>query len=516
MSSNVSNMLVDEVLSGIQEDELPKDVDIQDMRIAARSAIDKMSSENLSSNFFDLFQDKFEEELARTNLLYFITSFLPEFEIGAHHVEWATAVQSNSKCCIIAARGHGKSHFFSYAYPLWQVWKGDKGKKFGIIITHEESLGISLLEKVKEEIHNNPKFKHLEPSSGSSKVWSRKEIQTSNGSHIQVKGHSSAIRGRHPYWVVVDDYLNDETIWAPSVRDKSKHLFFSGIMPAVDPKGQVLIVGTPFHEDDLYYDIKKTNNWFVREYPAVFPDGTLLWESKFSKQHLLDLEAQNSLVFAREYLCRAITDTASLLPLELIASCYNDKISFIENRKEADDAGIYSIMIGCDLAISSNIAADYTVYTVLGMTKENKLRLLYIWRTKGLPYNTQVDALVGLNNRYHPDSIVMEDNAYQKVMVELARDKGLTIRPHTTTAKNKFDHKQGVPALQSLFQQKKIELPYDENAKEIVDLLSMELGSMTFTEEKLRSTAAHDDMVMSLWLSVRSAHQNTGIVFGYI
>ena len=39
------------------------------------------------------------------------------------------------------------------------------------------------------------------------------------------------------------------------------------------PGGQAIVIGTPFHANDLYGDLKTKKGWFVIEYPAIFPDG---------------------------------------------------------------------------------------------------------------------------------------------------------------------------------------------------------------------------------------------------
>ena len=54
-----------------------------------------------------------EETLRVSSLTYFITSVLPDFQISWHHLEWGDLVQRHKKLCIIAARDHGKSWFFS-------------------------------------------------------------------------------------------------------------------------------------------------------------------------------------------------------------------------------------------------------------------------------------------------------------------------------------------------------------------------------------------------------------------
>ena len=75
------------------------------------------------------------------------------------------------------------------------------------------------------------------------------------------------------------------------------------------PGGQIIVVGTPFHAEDLYGDLKTKNGWFVIEYPAIFPDGRILWPQRWSFKDLMDKkETQGSIIFSRENLCLPITN----------------------------------------------------------------------------------------------------------------------------------------------------------------------------------------------------------------
>ncbi|MCZ6870572.1 MAG: hypothetical protein O7G84_13805, partial [Gammaproteobacteria bacterium] len=43
-------------------------------------------------------------------------------EVAPHLMDWGEAVNEHSRLAILAARDHGKSAFFSYAYPIWRAW----------------------------------------------------------------------------------------------------------------------------------------------------------------------------------------------------------------------------------------------------------------------------------------------------------------------------------------------------------------------------------------------------------
>ena len=144
-----------------------------------------------------------------------------------------------------------------------------------MIITNEHSLARKFLAYIKEEIENNPPLREkLYPER--SENWGAEEILAKNGASIQIKGSGSALRGRHPGWIVVDDFLDESSLYSKDQRDKSIDLFHSVIMNMILPGGQVIVVGTPFHENDLYADLKKKPGWRVFEYPAIYPNGRVI------------------------------------------------------------------------------------------------------------------------------------------------------------------------------------------------------------------------------------------------
>jgi hypothetical protein len=86
---------------------------------------------NLSNmQYLSNLTEQLEETLRVENLTYFITSVLPEFDLNWHHLEWSESVQTFKYLDVIAARDHGKSYFFSNAYPAWKLYRYKKPSGF--------------------------------------------------------------------------------------------------------------------------------------------------------------------------------------------------------------------------------------------------------------------------------------------------------------------------------------------------------------------------------------------------
>ena len=483
-----------------------------------------------------------EETLRCKNLTYFITSVMPDFQLSWHHLEWGDLVHRHNKLCIEAARDHGKSYYFSNAYPAWQLYRYSRPKKSvyskrpsksnsnrGYLFSFSLQQSVDLMEILKNTIESNDIFKErLVPNNKTSGGWASTNILCKNGARLTCKGFGSSVRGAHPYWIVVDDGLKDNVIYSQLQRQKSIDYFHSVIMNMLVPGGQIIVVGTPFHANDLYGDLKSKSKtatgsdkgWFVIEYPAIFPDGRILWPQRWSFGDLMEKRTtQGNIIFSRENLCRPITNESSIFPLKVLERSLlrMENYCLVRNR---DDFPIKftKVVTGCDFAISSNVGSDYYVYTTWGVDDETGERwLLNFERGKGKTFHEQMQILKGINIRFRPDSIVMEQNVFQQIFVQESDRQGLPVVGHTTGI-DKYDLKTGWPGLAIDFERGKIHIPIgDKYSQDVKDLIFTDLGSVAFTDKGLESVGEHDDISSSFWLAKLAANLiTTGFKYTFL
>ena len=158
-------------------------------------------------------QEGFEVYLRKKNLAYFTFSCLPDFELAYHTLEWFSMIQLYQKLNVIAARDHSKSFCFSFAVPLWRLYRYIKPDGFsvlpddikfyreGMIITNEYKLAKKLLKKVKEEIKFNPILSKALYPQGDEGNWASESIACKNGAEITLSSYRTSNRGPHPGWI---------------------------------------------------------------------------------------------------------------------------------------------------------------------------------------------------------------------------------------------------------------------------------------------------------------------------
>lgn len=497
---------------------------------------------DFAPRYTERLSESIEETLRCKNLTYFITSVLPDFQLGWHHLEWGDLVHRYNKLCIEAARDHGKSYYFSNAYAAWQLYKYSRPKKMiyskrpsksnsnrGYLFSFSLQQSVDLMEILKGTIEGNDILRErLFPDSRNSGAWASTNIVCKNGARLTCKGFGSSVRGAHPYWIVVDDGLKDNVIYSQLQRQKSIDYFHSVIMNMLVPGGQIIVVGTPFHASDLYGDLKSKSKaatgsdkgWFVIEYPAIFPDGRILWPARWGFNDLMEKKAtQGNIIFSRENLCRPITNESSIFPLKILERSLlrMENYTLVRNRDDFP-MKFNKVVVGCDFAISGNVGADYAVFTVWGVDDETGERwLLYFYREKGKTFHEQMQVLRGINVRFRPDTFVMEQNVMQQIFVQESDKQGLPVVGHTTGI-DKYDLKTGWPGLAIDFERGKIHIPIgDKYSQDVKDLIFTDLGSVAFTDHGLESVGEHDDISSSFWLAKLAANLiTTGFKYTFL
>lgn len=512
---------IDKILSGMYED-------IYSTLYTGNRDIDFMPKypERLSENI--------EEILRCNNITYFITSVMPDFQMSWHHLEWGDLVHHHNKLCIEAARDHGKSYYFSNAYAIWQLYRYSppKVQQFskrpsksnsnrGFLFSFSLQQAVDLIEILKGTIESNDTLRErLMPANTKEGAWASTNIVCKNGARLTGKGFGSSVRGAHPYWIIVDDGLKDNVIYSQLQRQKSIDYFHSVIMNMLVPGGQIIVVGTPFHANDLYGDLKTKKGWFVIEYPAIFPDGRILWPQRWSFRDLLDKKnTQGNIIFSRENLCRPIVSDSSIFPLSILKRglVRMENYTLVSSR---DDFPIRfaKVVTGCDFSISANVGADYFCFSTFGIDEDNGMWLLNMKLGKGKTYDEQLQILKGINVRFRPDVMVFESNVFQQIFTEGATKYGMPVVPHNTGAE-KNDLSKGWMQISVLFERGLMHIPYgDKYSQDIKDIIFEQLGSVAFTDKGgLESVGSHDDCCSSMWLASLGRNiTNTGGKFDFI
>lgn len=236
--------------------------------------------------------------LAQADLEYFMVKFLG-YQWPVHYQEWWDLIDKNDRVLFEAPRGHGKSVFFSLAYPLWRVIRG---KCEVLLVSYSEDQVRRLIREIRVAVESNPFLAPLRPSTA--EVWGTDQLSFANGSFISGLGFGTSSRGRHPDVIVVDDPLKD----LGGMTDEDQERAYFGVITgmAMD-RTKLFTVGTPVNFGDLLEKLEKNPAYKLWKKPALNKDGDpmfpYLWNKEALNQKRIEMGPLN---FSREYLLERV------------------------------------------------------------------------------------------------------------------------------------------------------------------------------------------------------------------
>ena len=443
------------------------------------------------------------------------------FLVSEHHQEWSDILNDRDPrekdfICVLAARDSGKSAFFSLAYPIWQIDRhpGDGRNNYGVIFSSKQDQASRILLDVLAEVESNPNLAHLLPEKRG-RNWGGTFAKFANGHRLYARGYGVRVRGMHPKYVILDDVLNDSTDLVSEVgRRRNISYYYSAIEPMVVPGGQVVVVGTPFHKQDLYNALSEDNRVRCYRYPAIREDGRALWPERYSIQALQRIRSgMPPVVFSREYLCEPVAEGATLFPEHLFHNsrvARHDVVLGREREYWEKEHGIQTVFMGVDFALSANVGADYTVLFVVGVDQVGNRWVIDIVRQKGMEFQNQLQLIKNIGRRYRCDSIYLESNQAQRIFGdELIRTTDLPIK-NVQTGEEKHSVEKGVPSLRRILENEKFRIPRgDDRSKRITDIWIDEMQSFTFDGGRVVSVGSHDDTVMALYVCDKAIREGS-------
>lgn len=300
------------------------------------------------------------------------------------------------------------THSYTLACVLFRL------RKNVLIVSDTEAQAVAFLGNIKMELVENEIIKQ---------DFAIKGLLKENETEIIVEFHDGALfritargatqklrgmtwRGMRPDLVICDDFENDEAVSNEERRDKFKSWLLGALMPVGGDGCLFRIVGTILHNDSMLENLLNDTAWKTARFSAHNEDfSEILWPEKFTEESLRAKQRMytnqgKADVYSREFLNIPISaDQAYFKP------------SYFLPIEDPDEALNYYIT--CDLAVSTSIKADYSVFAVGGVNSKNVLKVPLVIRER-MDSLEIVNTLFRLNARYKPKLIGIEGGAIAK------------------------------------------------------------------------------------------------------
>lgn len=423
-----------------------------------------------------------------TSLKYLCTTFLNTPHWSQVHNELDLFMRAAcNRIHIELPRGHLKSHIITKGWALQQILRNpnvrilivnateDNAVKFTRSISRYIGQG-SLLEKV---------YGRFESS-----IWNQNEFVVRQRTDIldaptlMGAGLQKTLTSQHYDVIIADDLVEPENCRTKEQREKV-HDFYLSLFDLLEPQGKLVVIGTRYHQDDLYARILEENdqhkNWSIFVRSCYNPDGSILFPEKFTQAQLDDIKKKSFYHFSTQYLNNPIDPEN--------ADFKASQVKFYDPTTPHPG----SLYLTIDPAISLGRDADYSALVVAGMFSDRRIRVVDALHKRLIP-SELVEAVFEMVKKWRLHRVGIETFAFQKTLKydlqRQQREQGLFFsidelgKRHSGRGEQILSKEARIRRLQPYFEQGLVELP--PGAQELKDEL------LAFPRGK------HDDLIDAL------------------
>jgi len=299
----------------------------------------------------------------------------------AFHRAWLDAAIERAAVLLIAARGHAKSEYYSAVMPAWFI-----GHNPGVRIVHITSTDAlaTMYSRRLQRVIESENLRQIFPElPGRGAKWTESEwsldIAGQRDPTWRCAGRGGALTGGRADIIILDDVVTYENSRTDGERKHTVGWFQQTLVPMLVPEtGKLLVIGTRYHEDDLYASLL-AGGMEALLYPAEDGAGKILWPERFSRTEL-DARRRPPLgsesAYAAQYLCQPVSAAG-----EVFRGEWFETVDTIPPLLE--------LWWAWDTAVSDDPSADYTAGVLGGLGADGNVYLLDIARGQWPPYQAK-------------------------------------------------------------------------------------------------------------------------------
>ena len=358
--------------------------------------------------------------------LFKYNRFVAEMEKGRDKVDMAPVhkemcefidSKKRKKKLLLIPRGHLKSTVVTVGYSLQQVCINPSIRI--LIANATYNLSISFLRDIKRNLKYNDKLKmFFGDLTLGAENWSRDSITLAHSVRkeptVTCMGVESNLTSQHYDLIIFDDVVNKDFVNTMDQIQKTID-FYKECLNLLEPGGEIIVIGTRWHDSDLYGWIMDPENNMESDFDVFIrrayegsmesdEDFTGLFPGKFSRKHLKKLyEQQGPYIFSTQYLNDPVPEQDATF-----------KKNWFQYYEPADMKGkLLTKFTAIDPAISLERDADYTAIVTIGVDEFRNIYILDV-RRKRLDPKGILDTIFEVYHWFSPVSVGIEDVAFQK------------------------------------------------------------------------------------------------------
>lgn len=405
---------------------------------------------------------------------------------------------------ILLPRNHLKSAIVTQAWTIQQVLRNPNLRVLISCNTWENARKfLGAIQKYLVQSHLSVYFgPFLSPHWNQDECTIRQRNQILVAPSWATTGTEKQMTSQHYDLIVHDDLVDDENSRTKEMREKTKDVYRNS-WDLLEPGGRMVVIGTRWHQDDLYSDLIN-DTLFDKLVKTAYTDESrkeVIYPQKFSLEYLDMLRRPKALggkgayAFAAQYLNNPIDEEAADIKASQIH--YYDPVSPHPT----------SLYLTVDPALVLGADADFSGLVVAGQFKDRRIRVVDRLRGRWVPSDL-VDRIFEMMEKWKLHRMGIETFAFQKTLKydiqnqQRKRNRFFSIdelgRRNSGKGENTLSKEARIRRLQPYFEQGLIEVRAD-----MQDLVE---EALSFPRGK------HDDLLdaLSYQLDYLVPSQNSG------
>lgn len=352
-----------------------------------------------------------------------------DWDICHDEMEKFLAKPANKKLLLIP-RGHLKTAVVTKALSIKWILNDPNVR---ILIANQVwDKSREMLSEIKGQLEGKSELPKLFGNFVSSR-WNEEKIEVAQrtkslaAATITTTGVEAEMTSTHFDKIILDDLMGLQNYKTKEQRDKVR-AFYRSMINLLEPDGQLIVIGTRWHLDDLYQTIMDNErDYYDVMVRQVVEEGRIIFPKKFNlkfdaakkqwvpvKEKCMDyiqfLKQSTQQDFFSQYMNNPTDDENQLF-----------KTAYFKHYTERPNN--LHVVMTVDPAISEKQYSDYTAIVVSGRAPDGKIYVLDTLRARWGSPKEIVDNIFLMRDKWKPTVVAIEENGFQKALRYWAEDE---------------------------------------------------------------------------------------------
>lgn len=398
---------------------------------------------------------------------------------GIHDELQRFLITAGNRIHIELPRGHLKSWIVTQGWTIQQMLANPDIRI--LIVNAVEGNANKMLRYIRTQLTRGSMLSRYY-GGFETEVWNQEELivrqrkTPSVAPTFMAAGLQKTLTSQHFDVIVVDDLVEPDNVRTKEQRDKV-YEFYLSLFDLLEPNGKMVVIGTRYHQDDLYSKIledHKLNGGWSNFIKNCWKPGKEWQEPIFPEKHSVESlraiynKPGGKYHFAAQYMNNPIDPESADFRADWVK--YYEPTIMVDGKSQPNKHPS-SLYMTVDPAISLSRDADYTAMLVGGQFQNRTIRIVDYVHKRMLP-NELVDEVFRMVEKWNLHRIGLETFAFQKTLKydiqneQRRRNKYFSIDElgkRSGVSENVLSKEARIRRLQPLFEQGLFEIRKDMN-----------------------------------------------------